>query len=786
MLRKVSLVFSDKFYRVIFGMIKKIFLLLAMILLIILGLRTIVPKPALLENYSFSQAVFDEHEKLLHLTLADDEQYRLFVPLEQIDQKLITAFLLQEDRWFFFHLGFNPLALLQATYKTYIQRDRRYGASTITMQLARLRFNINSKSIWGKLEQLIRAEQLELFYSKKAILEAYLNLVPYGGNIIGVGAASQIYFGRLPKSLTLIEALTLAVIPQNPQKRSIHSKNLRALLKARAQLFQRWVIKHPRDRVQKALLNLPISLNQVENLPMLAPHFVYQVLKKIENNHGKWVTTLNYSLQKIVESTINHYIKEKNIKGVQNAAALLLDFKTMHVKALVGSADFFNPAIHGQVDGTLALRSPGSTLKPFIYALALEQGLIHPKTILKDTPQRFGNYNPENFDQDFLGPIRAQDALIMSRNIPAINLTAQLKSPSLYQFLQKAKIKHLKKPNDYGLSLALGSAEMSMLDLARLYAMLANGGELKAIHFMPPLIKQTATKLLSPESAFITLDMLTRNPRPNSILLPQWKNKQLKIAWKTGTSSGFRDAWAIAIFDRYVLVVWVGDFEGHSQTQFIGRTLAGPLLFNMIDRLQSALVLHKNIQAKADNLNLKSLEVCAASGKLLTPFCPQKIKTWFIPGKSPITQDDVYREIAIDRHTGLRACEINKNTIFKVYEFWSSDLLELFAQAGIKRNLPPSYNPQCSFSERSKHGAPPKIMSPYADTRYVAQKGKSTIPLKAWVDADVRKVYWFVENNYLGEAESEHIFFWHATPGLHTVHVVDDHGRTDRVSFNVN
>ena len=485
------------------------------------------PKP-LLKNISFSQVVYGNNQQLLRLTLAANDRYRLYTPLSIISPVLIKTTLLQEDRYFYWHVGVNPIALVKAVWQTYIKRSRHMGASTIAMQLARLYYHIDSKTLAGKIQQVLRALELELLYSKQDILEAYLNLAPYGGNIEGVGAASLIYFGKPVSRLTLPEALLLSVIPQNPLSRSpLQIKNRATLTSARQRLFSAWMNQHPEDRAQEKYIMLPLQLAR-HKLPFLAPHFVDSLLK---NSRTAIIdSTLDPELQQIIENSAQQYLTYYKNQGVKNFAVLLVDSRDMAIKTLLGSADFFNTAIEGQVNGTLAKRSPGSSLKPFIYALAIDQGLIHPNSVLKDAPAQFGNYDPENFDHDFMGPIKAKDALTLSRNVPAVFLMSQLKNPDFYEFLVATHISELQPKQTYGLSLALGGVEVSMQELVSLYAMLANQGLWQPLRSQINQPHVKGERLLSAEAAFLVLDMLQNTPRPDRLNAAM--TQQMPVYWK--------------------------------------------------------------------------------------------------------------------------------------------------------------------------------------------------------------------------------------------------------------
>ncbi|MFA6092734.1 MAG: penicillin-binding protein 1C [Elusimicrobiota bacterium] len=745
----------------------------------------LIPKPPLFDGLSYSQAVYDRHHALLRLSLSSDDKYRQRLPLSRISPALIEAALLQEDRHFRAHPGVNPVSLLRAAWRTYVLHGRRVGGSTITMQVARLRYRIHSRTLKGKLLQILRAIQLERHYSKDELLEAYLNLVPYGGNIEGVGAAGLIYFKKDVRQLTLLEALTLSVIPKSPSRRTLTSAanaqaDSRVLLRARQRLFDRWVSRHPEDAVHSSLVRLPQTISRPEALPFIAPHFT-QSLMQSDPADAMIPSTLDQRLQRLLERQARLYIERKKAVGMRNVAALLVDARTMEVKASLGSADFFNAQIQGQVDGTRARRSPGSALKPFIYGLGFDQGLIHPMSMLKDSPANFNGYNPENFERDFKGPITVHDALIHSRNIPAIGVALQLKEPTLYEFLKRADIGPLKDESFYGLTLALGGAEVTLGDLARLYAMLANGGLLRPLRLRMDKPSSPGIRLLSPEACFMILDILKDNPRPAQSFRDDWTRDALPVYWKTGTSYAFRDAWTIGIFGHYVLAVWIGNFNGEGNPAFVGVQAAAPLFFSVVDAVRAQ---ERDMRPLAFGSleNVAQVDVCAVSGQIPGPYCRHAVAGWFIPGKSPIRLCDIHREVRIDPVTGKRACHAAAGAKAEIYEFWPSDLLKIFRQAGIPRRIPPPDNPDCPLGERLGRGLPPQITSPERGGAYnlrAASIGRETIPFSAVSDADARELYWFVDEKFVGKAKGGESFFWRAVPGAVVVRVVDDQGRSD-------
>ena len=679
------------------------------------------PKPALLEGIPFSTAYYDRDGKLLRLSLAKDQSYRLYTKLENISQDLIKATLTQEDRYFFYHPGVNPFSLLRGAFETYVRRSRFIGGSTITMQLVRLRDGFNTRSIGGKLLQIVKAMQLEAHYSKKDILEAYLNLAPYGGNIYGAETASFIYFKQPIKSLAMPQSLSLAVIPQNPVKRfPLRADNSQWHI-ARNRLFE----KLPQEDYERyaPFMEMELTVSSRHDLPFLAPHFL-DGLKKQGHNNMVVPTTLDSKVQGLLEQHVSAYLERHKAHGFDNAAAMIVHFPTMEIRALSGSADFFNKTIDGQVDGTLARRSPGSTLKPFVYALALEQGLIHPETLLKDEPTFIAEYRPGNFDKHFIGVISARDALVFSRNIPAISLAQKLEEPDLYAFLQRAGAAFPKGKQHYGLSIVVGGAEIAMRDLVRFYAMLANGGVLQDLRYLLEIKRGSGQRFLSAESALLTLNML-KQPIPGSVLPFSKSTQTLPVYWKTGTSNGFRDAWTVGVFGPYVLAVWVGHFDGHSNSFLVGSKAATPLFFDIVKALHEKENLTDYIKPAMEQTNLATVSICPKTGALTR--CDISKESWFIPGKSPFS---------------LQGQKIISTEI-----------------------LSPRENISYSYSYKKKE--------------------KLYIPLEAKNNDVHVPLYWFANNEFLGATKNREPLFWSPVPGIHTVRVVDEQGHADSRNIKV-
>jgi penicillin-binding protein 1C len=725
-----------------------------------------LPKPELYPaGTSFSRQVFDREGRLVHLTLTQDGKYRVRSGLAQLSPDLVAATLHHEDRHFYRHPGFNPVSLVRGAWGV-VSRSPRGGGSTITMQYARLRFGLHTRSASGKLHQIWRAVQMERHYSKQELLEAYFNLAPYGGNVEGAAAASLLWCGKPAGQLTLREAVALSVIPQSPSRRTPKTEDDNAkLAAAQFRLLQR--IQTERG-LRPDPLDAQFTLRAQRQVPREAPHLSRRLLA---SGLDDLRTSLSLTLQRELEASLADFVSRRGEVGIRNAAALLVHAPTREVLAYVGSNAFLDASIQGQVDAVTARRSPGSALKPFIYGLALDQGLIHPRTLLRDSKTGFGEYNPENFDRGFSGPIPAAEALYRSRNIPAVALAQRLTPPGLYGLMKQSGVELPRPEAHYGLSLPLGGAEVSMEELGVLYAMLADDGRPRALQYskgVEPLPE--VPQLLSPEACFLVREMLTLREGDD----PAFDDPD--VQWKTGTSHRFRDAWSAGIRGEYVLVVWIGNFDGRPNPAFVARECAAPLMFEAFARLR--LPLHRASPPEA----LARVELCAVSGQLPTPHCEHRLPGGFIPGVSPIAPCDIHREVLLDPLTRLRVLRDDgtRSLHREVYEFWPPDLLELFRVAGVPRRAPPALEAGERLWDMGDNRSAPRIVSPRSALVYTLRASDTKhreISLKAETAAGVRKVYWFAGQKFLGACEPAQALLWSPQPGEWTVQVMDDLGQ---------
>jgi penicillin-binding protein 1C len=539
--------------------------------------------PPLEAAQGLSTTVVDRQGRLLRAFTTPDGRWRLPIEPSEVDEKYLTMLMAFEDRRFYSHPGFDAQAFIRSAVQLVRERRIVSGGSTLTMQVARLLDGKHERTGSGKIRQIVRALQLEEQLSKEEILRLYLRLAPFGGNIEGVRAASLAYFGKEPRRLSIAEAALLVALPQSPEVRR-PDRNPRAAERGRntvlasavaAGLISQAEAERARgERVPEARLEFP----------KLAPHLseAEAARKPLEKIHR---LTLDRDLQASLEVLVSEHIK--TLGSRISAALLAADHTTGEVLAYVGSAGYLDASRFGAIDMVGALRSPGSTLKPLIYGLGFEQGIIHPETLIEDRPARFGNYRPENFDDDFHGTVTVREALGQSLNIPAVKVLSAVGPGRMAGRMRHAKVGfRLPAETEPSLPMALGGLGMSLKDLADLYAGLARAGDPMTLMWDPAEVKAAAgprkgskpRRLLSPVAAWYVTDILKDAPPPPNA-------SKGRIAYKTGTSFGYRDAWAAGYDGRYTIAVWVGRPDGVPTPGMIGRTAAAPILFDAFARL---------------------------------------------------------------------------------------------------------------------------------------------------------------------------------------------------------
>lgn len=525
--------------------------------------------PPMPSNVKYSTEVVDADGNLLRAFTTSEGRWRLKTNASDVDSEYIKLLISYEDQRFWSHSGIDPRAMIRAALQLITNQRIVSGGSTLTMQLARLLEPRKRRTFGSKIFQMARAVQLEMRLSKQEILEHYLMMAPYGGNLEGVRAASLAYFGKEPKGLTLAQSALLVALPQSPERRRPDrfpdvAKNARNTVLTRAAKTGAIAI----GEVERASRSTVVRNRNP--LPRLAAHMARGLIIK-DPLSQKHQVTLKQKLQKTLESVAKNAARRFN-KNV-SVALILADAKTGDILAEVGSSDYLNADQAGWIDMTRALRSPGSTLKPFIYGLAFEEGLIKPETLINDAPVNFAGYRPQNFDMQYQGEVSIKRALQLSLNVPAILVLEAIGPARLMAKFGHAGINAKLPPSAQpGLSIGLGGIGISLRDLTQLYTALANGGKVSQLHSNLRENSSVPKQLLRPVAAWHTTDILSGTPPPRGSI-------ESGIAYKTGTSYGYRDAWSFGYDGRHVLGVWVGRADNGPVPGLTGRTAAAPILF---------------------------------------------------------------------------------------------------------------------------------------------------------------------------------------------------------------
>ena len=718
---------------------------------------------------------------VLHAFLSVDDKWRLYTNISEITPLLQKTLIHKEDRYFYYHPGINPFAMLRAAGRNIFTGRRTSGASTITMQVVRL-LEPKKRTYLNKLIESFRAVQLELHYSKDEILQLYLNLVPYGGNIEGIKAASLLYFGKAPQLLSLAEITALTIVPNRPSSLQPGTKN-DALKTARNE----WLTRFRKERlfekniIQDALEE-PLIVKRL-TAPKQAPHLSLR-LKKDFPDQPIINTTVKIQAQKQIEEQIKNYVNRLQRMNIHNAAVLVINNETMAVEAYVGSADFNNPYDGGQVDGIRAIRSPGSTWKPILYATALDKGFITPKTVLNDVPTNFSGYEPENFDQHFNGQVTAEFALANSLNIPAVKILREVSTSVLIDKLKKADFQTIKKQSkDLGLSMILGGCGVTLEELTRLFAAFSNEGELKPIRYTTenPVPKK-GEQLVSKEATFLLNNILTQVTRPdlptnfdNTYHLP-------KIAWKTGTSYGKRDAWSIGYNRKYTIGVWVGNFSGEGVPELSGANTATPLLFSIFNSLDYNS--SNSWYQMPENVSLR--KICAVSGDIPSSFCDHQITDYFVMGVSPYRKCQHLRYVFTDLSSKISYCTYclpESGTVKKTYPNLAPELIAYYESKKIPYQKLPPHNPAC---ERVFKEGAPLIISPNDGSEYFIQTIEpQKIQLSCQTGNDVQEVFWYVNDKLVKRSAPHEAVFISPPAGKVKISCSDDKGRNSDIMILV-
>jgi penicillin-binding protein 1C len=782
--------------------------------------------------------VTDRAGEPLRFFLPADERWRFPVKLSELPPELPRALVASEDRRFYGHPGVDLMAIARAAWSNVRAGEVVSGASTIPMQIARMA-DPGPRTLTSKIRESFRAIQLERRFSKEELLEIYLNLTPYGGNLEGIGTAAWFYFGKAPDQLSLGEIALLTALPRSPVRYDpvLHPVAARtARDRVLRQLAERGAF--PKSEIEHAMRQPVPRIRR--KVPMAAPHFSEQVAALFPGE-TRIRTTLDRRLQAVAEEQVANRIRELRNQGIGNAAVVVIENGTRSVRALVGSAGFQETYFKGQVNGAVARRSPGSTLKPFLYAMAMDQGRIIPNSYLLDIPTDFAGYVAENYDDRYRGRVTVREALIQSLNACAVRLLSEVGLQDFHRLLKDGGLATLDRPaHRYGLPLVLGAGEVTLLDLTNLYATLANQGEYEAYRVVEetphplapspiahppdrergnvteaerpdqddsaaeasPLFRGLGgdgrggqgvrgQRLVSREAAALVTQILTDVRRPD---LPESWDLAVgvpSVAWKTGTSYGHRDAWAVGFSRTYTIGVWVGNFDGRPRKGISGSQHAGPLLFDLFRSIEPSGNPRPDDWVRRVR-DLDQIELCAESHELPGPFCTMRVRSTYIPGRSHLRECTYHRRVLVDAKTGdllSGDCVRERPHEFRMLTVFPAELVAWWRAQGSPIPEPPRMSDSCRGVPA---GEAPRIVSPAAATPYRIRRDTPAeyqrIPLIAQASAEASRLFWYQDGLLVaatGTGGPGDTHFLPSEPGEHRLVVTDDLGRSDRVTYRV-
>lgn len=773
----------------IFELFKIPLICLAIVALSVLILNAVFPLPVERLEEDYSTIFLDREGGLMRIGLSPSGKYRFKLPLDRISDDVKEGLLHYEDRYFYLHPGINPVSVLRALWLNLKSGKIVSGASTISMQTARM-MNPKERTITAKLLESLRALQLEMNYSKDEILNIYLNTIPMGGNIEGVGAAAYYYFGKSADELNITEAALLIGIPNSP------NANRPDKFPGRAKEVQLKVLERIKDDLNindEMIARTKDSRNlypRNEN-PFTAPHLIIRL--RDDTGPGFVRLCIDPRIQDFTEYVLHKHYLENRKERIFNGAVVVIDNRSMEVLAYAGSPDYENGK-GGKFNGALLKRAPGSALKPFIYARAMEEGLISPQTKIPDVSKSYGEYAPANYSRRSYGMVSAHDALIRSLNTPAVRLEHDLHGEGLSKVMKTILPLHEERSvEDAGLSIALGGYPITLERGVRLYAAFANGGVFRGLKFKQDEKLNSANdkRILSPEAAFIVYDILSDYYRPDLPFSWEFTPYLAKASLKTGTSFGLRDAWCLGGNHKYTVGVWVGNVDAQGAPSLIGVKKASPIFIEIFNHLSKGDVFD-GIEKPA---NVKTRDVCAVSGAPPGPFCDKLVEEYYIPGVSPQKQCSVHKRIFVRRSDG-QAVDPSKMDMpsseyeERIIEEYPPEIISYFKEHGVAFS---NINAGIESFELNAAEHAPQIVSPYNGSEYKimtnAGADNQRILLKADMAQDSDILYWFANGKMIASDESSGKTFFspqeHELFGKLRITAVDAMGRSSSVSIKV-
>lgn len=711
----------------------------------------------------YSVSVLDNNGNIIGVYLNKDEQWHL-KSIDKIPEKLKTAVMVFEDKNFYSHNGVDFSAVIRAL-KDNIFEKRRTGASTITMQAVKMA-QPKERSYFNKYLEIVHAFKLEKYYKKDEILKMYLNNAPYGGNIVGYKTASYMYFRKSPKELTWSEAALLAVLPNSPGLMNVE-KNREKLIEKRNFLLKKLYEKNfINERQYEISLKEPVP-DKRYSFPVLAPHLVRRLVN--ENRDKKIIkSTIDSEIQKKTEKAVKDYSEFLKLSGINNTAVLIINNKNYEVTAYAGSQDFYDFKNNGQVDGITAKRSPGSLLKPFLYAKVIDKGIAAPQSKIPDVPLYFSNFSPQNANKKYYGMVEMRDALIKSLNIPFVELLKDYGEDKFFYFLKDILNFEDRNSERYGLSLILGTKEFTMEEIGILYSGLANYGNFKNLKYTEESTEEER-QLLTKGASYLTLTTMRELERPGMEKFYREKNP---VSWKTGTSHGRRDGWAAGITPEWTVVVWTGNFTGEGNPNLTGVYTGGNLLFNILKILPKT---EKDFIMPSD---LEKIEVDKETGYRLKYDVPYK-EIFYPKDAKPLKASPYYKKIFVNKNgeeIDSRDESFNEREE-KYILVYPLEVVNYF----VRENLDVSN----IFSEKTAKKTI-KFIYPKNNLKIIVPKdfdGEKSLIVKI-ANIKNQELYWYVNKEYAGKSREKERSF-NFKKGEYEITVVSESGETAKINFQV-
>lgn len=729
------------------------------------------------DKIEYSTIITDSKGEVINAYLTKDQKWRMKTELNEISPLLRKTIIAKEDKYFYSHPGVNAVAIGRAFFKNIFQMKTTSGASTITMQVARA-LEHRKRNIASKVIEMFRAFQLEIKYSKGEILQMYLNLVPYGGNIEGVKSASILYFNKNPDHLSLAEITALSIIPNRPSS-LVMGKNNDLIVKQR----NKWLKKFAAEKIftQKEIedaLAEPLTATRTT-----VPHYIPHLSYKLKKQGGDIIhTNIIMNTQLKTEKLVEDYVRATRLRSIKNASVVVIDNRSHKVITYVGSSDFHDTTDGGQVNGAAAIREPGSTLKPLLYGLCIDEGLETPKMVVTDLEVNYAGYSPENYDKKFNGYVTVEYALEHSLNIPAVKGLKLLGKDKMIQKLAACDFKQIQKDqNKLGLSMILGGCGATLEELTGLFSAFANAGT-----YVRPAYTQNDTiykkvNLISAAANYMITDILSRVNRPDFPLNWQSTEHMPKIAWKTGTSYGRRDAWSVGYNKNYTVGVWVGNFSGVGVSDLSGANVATPLLFKIFNTID-----YDSNSEWFTPGDCEQRQVCSETGLLPSDHCTHIVMDYFIPMISSTKKCDNWQEVMVrpdEKISYCKTCVPDNGYKKKWYKIVDPQMQGWLEENKVAFERIPPHNSSCEkiFSEGS-----PQITSPVSHMEYlINKKDREPLQLICKTANDVSKVYWYIYNKFYKACNVGEKQFFTPDEGPIKISCTDDKGRNKDIWITV-